>query len=74
MKTFKDLKTQNLRLSDAPWVERGPSNVGGRTRALAWDPSTTNKVWAGGVTGGLWYNEDITISTSEWQGIDRLLG
>ncbi len=70
MKTFKDLKTQNLRLSDAPWVERGPSNVGGRTRALAWDPSTTNKVWAGGVTGGLWYNEDITISTSEWQGID----
>jgi len=37
----------------APWVERGPDNVGGRTRALAWDPTSANKVWAGGVTGGL---------------------
>ena len=29
----------------SPWVERGPDNVGGRSRALAWDPSTTNKVY-----------------------------
>ena len=52
----------------APWVERGPSNVGGRTRALLWDPNdaTGKKVWAGGVTGGLWYNNDITNSNSSW--------
>ena len=52
----------------APWVERGPSNVGGRTRALLWDPNdaTGKKVWAGGVTGGLWYNNDITNSSSSW--------
>lgn len=42
------------------WVERGPNNIGGRSRAMAWDPTITNKVWAGGVTGGLWYNNDIT--------------
>ncbi len=52
----------------APWVERGPNNVGGRTRAIVFDPSdaTHRKVWAGGVTGGLWYNNDITSATSSW--------
>ncbi len=50
------------------WQERGPNNVAGRTRALAWDPNDPNgkKVWAGGVTGGLWYNPDITDANSSW--------
>lgn len=50
------------------WVERGPNNVAGRTRALMYDPnaSSGNKVWAGGVTGGLWYNNDITNANSSW--------
>jgi photosystem II stability/assembly factor-like uncharacterized protein len=53
------------------WIERGPSNVGGRTRALVWDPNDPlkKKVWAGGVTGGLWYNDDITDSASSWKKI-----
>jgi hypothetical protein len=60
--------------NNAPWVERGPNNVGGRTRALAYDPSdlTYKKVWAGGVTGGLWYNQDITSSTSKWISVSSL--
>jgi PKD repeat protein len=55
-----------------PWIERGPNNVGGRTRALMWDPTdaTEKKVWAGGVTGGLWYNTDITSASSTWQRVD----
>ena len=55
-----------------PWVERGPNNVGGRTRALVWDPNATsgNKVWAGGVTGGLWFNNDITSAASQWQPVN----
>ena len=48
------------------WTERGPNNVGGRTRAIAWDPYTDNKVWAGGVSGGLWYNNNITDANSAW--------
>jgi hypothetical protein len=48
------------------WTELGPNNVGGRTRALAWDPTTANKVWAGGASGGLWYNMDITDANSGW--------
>jgi PKD repeat protein len=56
--------------AQAPWIERGPNNVGGRTRALTWDPATTNKVWAGGVTGGLWYNNDITDANSQWVAVN----
>ena len=50
------------------WIQRGPFDVGGRTRALAWDPNDVNgkKVWAGGVSGGLWYNNDITNAASNW--------
>ncbi len=48
------------------WTELGPNNVGGRTRALAWDPTTANKVWAGGASGGLWYNVNITDANSGW--------
>jgi hypothetical protein len=57
-----------------PWVERGPNNVGGRTRALSWDPtsSTGKKVWAGAVTGGLWYNNDITSASSKWTQVSGL--
>ncbi len=51
------------------WKERGPNNIGGRTRALMFDPNdaTKKKVWAGGVAGGLWYNNDITLNTTSWQ-------
>jgi len=54
------------------WEERGPSNIGGRTRALMFDPNdvTHKKVWAGGVSGGLWYNLDITDEDSSWIKID----
>jgi len=52
------------------WTERGPDNIGGRTRAITWDPSDPNKVWAGGVTGGLWYNNNIADPTSGWVKVD----
>ena len=50
------------------WIERGPNNVGGRTRVVLFDPNdTTNKrVFAGGVSGGLWVNEDITNANLDW--------
>jgi len=51
---------------DNPWVERGPNNVGGRTKAMIFDPTdATNKtVIAGGISGGLWKNTDITVATT----------
>ena len=54
------------------WVERGPYSVGGRVRAVMFDPNDTTgkKVWAGGVSGGLWYNNDITNPNTEWTLVD----
>jgi len=59
-----------------PWIDRGPNNVGGRTRGIMFDPNDVgagngdgtdyNRVFAGGVSGGLWVNNDITSSSSSW--------
>lgn len=58
--------------SDNSWVERGPNNVGGRTRAIMFDPNdaTFNTVIAGGVSGGLWKNTNISSSASTWTRIN----
>lgn len=48
-----------------PWVERGPGNVGGRTRGLILDPidPTYNTWFAGSVGGGIW---KTTNAGSNW--------
>jgi photosystem II stability/assembly factor-like uncharacterized protein len=43
---------------NVPWASRGPWNVGGRTRALAFDVTNENRLLAGAVAGGLWLSED----------------
>jgi hypothetical protein len=60
--------------SSNAWQSRGPNNVGGRTRAITWDPNDSKgkKVWAGAVTGGLWYNDDITSSSSSWKSVSEI--
>ncbi|RCS26286.1 T9SS C-terminal target domain-containing protein [Polaribacter sp. WD7] len=59
---------------DNQWEERGPNNVGGRTRVVLFDPNDASqkRVFAGGVSGGLWVNDDITDANSSWTqvGID----
>lgn len=40
------------------WAELGPSDVGGRTRALALDSRNSNIVLAAGVSGGIWKSTD----------------
>ena len=54
------------------WEERGPNNVGGRTRAIMFDPNdvTNKRVFAGGVSGGLWVNNDIADENSSWSLVD----
>jgi hypothetical protein len=53
---------------DNAWIERGPTNVGGRTRAVIFDPndSTNETVFAGGVSGGIWKNTNISNANSAW--------
>lgn len=58
--------------SDNNWVERGPNNVGGRVRAIMFDPTDAsfNTVIAGGVSGGLWKNTNISSAASTWTRIN----
>lgn len=56
-------------ISDARWRERGPNNRGGRTRAIMIDEKdpSRNRIWVGGVSGGVWRTEDITKPDPEWE-------
>ena len=58
-----------------PWIDRGPNDQGGRTRGIMFDPNDVGnanpaddytRVFAGGVSGGLWVNDDITDPNSSW--------
>ena len=64
--------SRSLRTTSVEWNEHGPDNVGGRTRAVMFDPNDPEgkKFWAGGVTGGLWFTDDITASEPLWNKID----
>ena len=44
------------------WTEL-TADMGGRTRMVFFDPNDTEhkKAWAGSVSGGLWYNNNITV-------------
>ena len=49
---------ENSRSGRTQWQNRGPYNLGGRTRALALDVTNENIVFAGQVTGGMWRSTD----------------
>lgn len=54
-------------ITDPIWKERGPSNRGGRTRAITIDRRNEDRIWVGGVSGGVWRTEDITQADPQWQ-------
>lgn len=47
--------------------EKGPDNVGGRTRAFIVDAANPNRLFAGGISGGLWVS---TNSGGIWTPVD----
>ncbi len=58
----------NNRAEPLEWKERGPDNVGGRTRAIMVDERDPSRktVFAGSVSGGLWKTTDITAAKPVW--------
>jgi photosystem II stability/assembly factor-like uncharacterized protein len=62
----------NAAIPNVVWKERGPNNIGGRTRAIMFDPNDPNKkkLWAGGVSGGLWSLDDYTNTSVTWHKVD----
>lgn len=54
----EDLGHKSNALQSNVFNERGPFNVGGRTRAVAIDVDNTNVLLAGGVSGDIWRSSD----------------
>lgn len=73
---FQVMNTLRTPVPGISWEERGPSNIGGRTRALIFDLNDASngyrKVWAAGVSGGLWFTGDITAINPVWSKVDDL--
>ena len=55
----------------AIWNNRGPWNVGGRTRAIAIDVNDEKHILAGGVSGGIWQSTDGGVS---WKRVSDVNG
>lgn len=52
------------------WHAIGPGNVGGRTRALIFDPIEPDTMYAAGVAGGVWKTTD---AGSSWRALDDFM-
>ncbi len=52
------------------FIEQGPDNIGGRTRAINVDRTNNNRVWAGGVSGGLFVT---TNRGHQWSRVDSYI-
>ena len=62
-------------VSGLVWVNRGPTNVGGRTRTIMISPgdATGNTGFAGSVGGGLWKSTNLKSTTPSWQPVNDFL-
>ena len=60
--TFAKTIPISKNFSKSNWINRGPFNVGGRTRALALDVLDENIILAGGASGGMFRSIDAGAS------------
>ena len=83
-KELREMRNPQNRISGVPgepsndetkWIHRGPYNVGGRTKAMMWDPNdqTNETVFAGGISGGIFKNTQISEANSPWVLVDENL-
>lgn len=63
------------RLTALGWTERGPNNIGGRTRTIMIDKrdATGNTVFAGSVSGGIFKTTNFTNATPVWTIVNDFL-
>ncbi len=52
------------------WDWLGPSNIGGRIRAILPDPTNASKLWIGSVAGGIWKS---TNSGASWTPVNDFM-
>lgn len=81
-KVYKELKEienyqnkANAAISGINWIELGPTNQGGRTRAILVDPNDASgqTVFAAGVSGGIWKTTNINDASPTWTPVDEFM-
>jgi len=72
---MNSLQARVTRTTALAWQERGPNNVGGRTRAIMIDrrDATGNTVFAASVSGGLFKTTNFTSASVSWAPVNDFL-
>ena len=58
LKKARQLPLPKHAANNMVWIERGPGNIGGRSRAIVVHPDNPNIWWVGAVGGGVWQTTD----------------
>ena len=74
-KDYMQSLLNSSRVQALAWTERGPNNIGGRTRAILVDKrdATGNTVFAASVSGGLFKTTNFTSSPPTWTVVNDFL-
>jgi len=70
---LEQIRTQVSKMSrnkSISFTEQGPDNIGGRTRAVLIDRTNKMRLWAGGVSGGLFVT---TNRANSWERVDSYI-
>jgi len=67
-----DLQVDSRSMSSLTMTNRGPWNVGGRTRAFGVDVSNENRLLAGSCSGGMWISTNGGTSWSQTNTLSQL--
>ncbi|MGZ8537181.1 MAG: WD40/YVTN/BNR-like repeat-containing protein, partial [Flavisolibacter sp.] len=65
------MQSRDMEMASLSWTERGPNNMGGRSRAIMIDINdiSGNTVFIGSVGGGLWKTTNFKAATPTWNQI-----
>src|SRR5436853_237071 len=65
-KHFENKAARAGETRSSSWQSIGPNNIGGRTLAIAIDPTDTATVWLGSASGGLWKSTTGGTGLNAW--------
>jgi hypothetical protein len=64
------IRSSGIDAGVAPWTSLGPTNIGGRTLALALLPGNPDVIFAGSASGGLWKTVTGGVGPDAWDRIE----
>ncbi len=68
IKWYKDnASVARFSVPGTSWQNMGPVNIGGRTVAIAIDPTDTSVLWMGSASGGLWKSTTGGVGAAAWK-------